>query len=270
MSANHPRVVAVDWSGAAHGASKKIWLAEADGSRLVGLPENGRTREGLADYLVGLAQDDPRLVVGLDFAFSLPSWFLKDHNLHTASDLWSLAASQGETWLANCEPPFWGRKGKKEPKLPSKFRDTETEIANLVGQQPKSAFQIHGPGTVGTGSIRGMPVLRHLQSSGFSIWPFDPPGWPRIIEIWPRAFYRKPVRKNSQTELETYLLSEYPDMNPEQISHAVASDDAFDAVVSALVMAEHAEELASLPSVSDPEVLLEGAIWYPGWTDRHD
>ena len=137
-----------------------------------------------------------------------------------------------------------------------------------MGDWPKSVFQIHGKGTVGTGSIRGMPMLQRLHEAGFSIWPFDPPAWPMVIEIWPRAFYRRPVKKSSQQEREAYLRSEHPIVDGEQFSRCAATDDAFDAAVSALVMSERVDELTGLPLVSDRTVLLEGVIWYPGWADQ--
>ncbi len=65
------RTIAVDWSGAAVGAERTIWLAEARGRVLVRL-ENGCDREALADHLIADASRTPELVVGLDFAFSFP------------------------------------------------------------------------------------------------------------------------------------------------------------------------------------------------------
>lgn len=45
---------------------------------------------------------------------------------------------------------------------------------------------------------------------------------------------------------------------------AMASEDAFDAAVSALVMAGSSASIARLPDVSDPQHRLEGLIWHPG------
>ena len=71
------RFVAVDWSGAKTGAQKKIWLAEVIDGALVRL-ESGRDRAALTEHLLTLVQEDPgsRIYIGLDFAFSLPQWFL--------------------------------------------------------------------------------------------------------------------------------------------------------------------------------------------------
>jgi predicted O-methyltransferase YrrM len=66
------RFIAIDWSGDRRGGAKEIWLAAAAGGRLARL-ENGRDREQVAAHLIAEAGRDPRLVVGLDFAFSLPA-----------------------------------------------------------------------------------------------------------------------------------------------------------------------------------------------------
>src|SRR5258708_24761708 len=58
--------IAVDWSGAAKGAAKRIWLAEVAGEDLVRL-EPGWTADRLTSTLIQRAKDDPSIVVGLDF-----------------------------------------------------------------------------------------------------------------------------------------------------------------------------------------------------------
>src|SRR5271156_4540712 len=111
-------VVAVDWSGAAHGASTRIWLAHVIDGELVAL-RNGRTRQEVTDDLVTLRARAPGgLVAGLDFSFSFPSWFLHARSCASVDDVWQLAAREGETWLSECDPPFWGRPGRPRPALP--------------------------------------------------------------------------------------------------------------------------------------------------------
>src|SRR5215216_2159941 len=104
------RVIAVDWSRAQVGAQHKIWLVEVADGQLVRL-ENGRDRPALTDHLIELAQADPELVVGLDFAFSLPAWYLESRDLASAHALWSLADQEADSWLAACERPLWGKPG---------------------------------------------------------------------------------------------------------------------------------------------------------------
>ena len=53
-----------------------------------------------------------------------------------------------------------------------------------------------------------MPILGLLSAAGFSIWPFDPPGWPRVIEIYPRALTQR-VRKSSHLDRAGYLAERF-------------------------------------------------------------
>jgi len=259
------RVVAVDWSGDRLGAHRKIWLAEADGGQVARL-EDGQGREALTDHLIELAQRDPQLVVGLDFAFSLPAWILERRGLASAAELWALADREAESWLAGCEWPFWGRPGVARPSdVPDHFRRTERDVPRIAGIQPKSVFQIGGAGAVGSGSLRGMRTLHRLRAAGFSIWPFDPPGWPRVVEIYPRLL-TGPVVKSSASGRADYLTTRFPDLKEDLRELAGASEHAFDAAVSALVMAEHVEQLADLPPAPDRQAALEGLIWHPSMT----
>ena len=256
------RALAIDWSGAVHGAEGHIWLAEAsEPGRLVRL-ECGRSRAAIG-ALLGQIHDDA--VIGLDFAFGFPAWFADQLGAPSAEAVWACAAELGEGWLADCRPPFWGRPGRGRPALArSAWRQTERSVPRTAGVAPKSIFQIGGPGAVGTGSIRGMPILAALRAAGACIWPFDPPGWPRVVEIYPRLL-SGPVHKANPSARRLLLEQRFPELDAAHRRAAVDSEDAFDAAVSALVMLEHAADLASLPPESDPLVRLEGRIWYPDW-----
>lgn len=250
------RVIAIDWSGAKVGARRKIWLAEAADGYLVRL-ESGRNREEMAEHLVREAERDPRSIVGFDFAFSLPAWFLEEHGLKHASELWALAERNAEAWLAACEPPFWGRPDKKRPDLPGHLRRTDREVPSTSGIRPKSVFQIGGAGAVGTGSLRGMPLLSRLHSAGFSVWPFDPPALPRVVEIYPRLL-TGPVNKGNVDERSAYVTQRYAGLDNTMLARATSSEDAFDAAISALVMDRSLDDLAALGATTDKETILEG------------
>lgn len=267
------RVIAVDWSGAVVGSEKKIWLAEAGwgaggggaarddaavGGRIVRL-ECGRTRDEVAEHLIELAGEDARLVVGLDFAFSMPAWFMRQRGFATAPMLWQrLAAGAAERWLASCEPPFWGRAGRRKPAAEGPgLRLTD------VAAKAKSVFQVGGAGSVGTGSLRGMCVLHRLREAGFYVWPFDAPGWPLAVEIYPRTWTRGVVVRSAAAR-EAHAAARWPGLPAAMRQAVVASEDAFDAVAAAVGMDACRGELASLPVVGHPVVRLEGAIWVPG------
>jgi len=251
--------MAIDWSGALTGAERRIWSAElCDGAALPRLT-SGHHRAALTTYLLATLEAQPMTVVGLDFAFSFPSWYLDELGVGSAPELWTYVADHGEGWLNDCAPPFWGRPGKPRPQGVEPFRRTERALRRK-GWAPKSIFQVGGAGSVGTGSIRGMPLLHALRQHGAHVWPFDPPGWPLVLEIYPRMLTGR-VTKSSAEARQAYLQARYPGLE-------CATEDAFDAAVSALKMSDAAEELAALPEERDPELSREGRIWYPGW--QHD
>jgi hypothetical protein len=254
-------VVAVDWSGRVSGERRHLWTAEADPGALVRL-EAGRTRAEVVDELVARVDDPCGVVVGFDFSFSLPGWFLRERGYADARALWDAAVVDGDAWLRDCEPPFWGRPGRPRPDLPAHLRRTEASLAAVGGIRPKSSFQIGGAGSVGTGSVRGFPALARLQDAGFAIWPFDAPAPPPVaLEIWPRAF-TGPVVKSDAAARATHLEAAHPHVSGALRDAAVASEDAFDAAVSAIVMSHHESQLRALPAI-DAADREEGWVWSP-------
>lgn len=256
-----PRTIAVDWSGAIAGVKKKIWLAEASDGELLRL-ECGRDRDQVIPFLIAESLRTPELVVGLDFAFSLPAWYIEELGLGSAYALWDCVSRDGEVWLASCEHPFWGRPGRAKPILREDFRVTDRSVRSVAGIRPKSVFQIGGAGAVGTGSLRGMPYLKRLRDAGFAIWPFDAARLPLVVEIYPRLL-TGPVNKGSQEARESYLERRYSGLDAAMLRRAASSEDAFDAAVSALAMNRVRDSFAELPESMDPFIRIEGQIWAP-------
>jgi hypothetical protein len=98
-----------------------------------------------------------------------------------------------------------------------------------------------------------MQALHRLTGAGFQVWPFDRPALPLVVEIFPRV-RTGPVRKSSQSERERYL--EAVPMPRELRRLAASSEGAFDAAISAVVMAARVEELKALPE--EPGYAIEG------------
>jgi hypothetical protein len=264
---NKPRLIAIDWSGRSGADQRRaLWLAEVIGDELVRL-EGGRTRVELIQSLIAEADRDPNLIVGFDFAFSLPAWYLQERQL-APRQLWALLADEALTsamqrlglarWMNNPELPFWTTSEAHARLRPEQmFRRTERDV-RVPGTQPKSVFQLVGAGQVGRGSLYGMQALHRLATAGFRIWPFDPPALPLVVEIFPRVL-TGPVRKNSPSERERYLAT--VPMSTDLRRLAAAGEDAFDAAISAVVMAARVEELRVLPD--EPGYEVEGKIWQP-------
>jgi hypothetical protein len=252
-------MIAVDWSGKRKGEAEFVWLAEVHGGVLATL-ENGRGRDDVIKHIIDLANADPDLIVGLDFAFSFPQWWCRAQGWREVREVWMAMADEGERLLAACDPPFWGRPGKRTPYARGTgYRRTELED----NKSAKSVFQIGGAGAVGTGSIRGMPHLRVLAEHGFSIWPFDTVTLPLVVEIYPRAL-TGPMIKSRWASRYELLQRRFPNQPPEMLERAAGSEDAFDAAVSALVMAEYQDQIAALDPVADAVVAIEGRVWSPG------
>jgi hypothetical protein len=264
---HEPRLMAVDWSGR-NGPDQRqaIWLAEVVAGALVRL-EGGRTRTELTELLIAEADRDPNLIVGFDFGFSLPAWYLEDRQL-TPHQLWALLADEALTpamrryglarWMNSPELPFWTTSEAHARLRPEqKFRRTDNDM-RLPGVQAKSVFQLVGAGQVGRGSLYGMQALHRLAGAGFRIWPFDAPGLPLVVEIFPRVL-TGPVRKSNPSERDRYLQA--VPIPPDLRRLAAAGEDAFDAAVSAVVMAASVGELRALPEAPGYEV--EGMIWRP-------
>lgn len=233
-------VVAVDWSGRRTREERAIWMAVATNAAVVRL-ESGRTRETVMAELRRIASSatyDAPVVIGLDFSFSFPRWFAHEQRCTTVDMLWNLVAAEGEAWLRDSKPPFWGRPGCPRPDLPAHFRFTEQAVQPVGGIRPKSTFQIGGAGSVGSGSIRGMALLNHLRSAPCAIWPFDPPAPATAFELYPR-WWTGPVVKSNRHARATYLQLRAP-MPPHQsidqrfVAQAIDSEDAFDALITAL------------------------------------
>jgi hypothetical protein len=250
------RIFAVDWSGKLKGEHESVWLAEVRDEELVSL-ENGRSRGELVEHIVSIADVDPEIVVGFDFAFSFPGWWCEAQGWRNVREVWSALAADGEQLLAACDHPLWGRPGKSNPHSSDRrHRRTETE----ENKTAKSVFQIGGAGVVGTGSIRGMPHLLTLAEHGFSIWPFDAVQPPCVIEIYPRAL-TGPVNKSRLATRRALLYERFPTQPEGMLERAAGSEDAFDAAVSALVMAKHLDQIAELPATTDPKFAVEGRVW---------
>jgi hypothetical protein len=235
-----PTIVAVDWSGRQgleqiHAIRAAVVRADAPAEVWSDL-----TRQDVIDSVLQLA-DEP-MVVGFDFSFGFPSWVCACHALQSAPELWPLVATDGDRWLAERVPPFHGWAKGDRPREVELLRATERRV------KAKSTLQANGAGTVGTGSIRGMPHLVTLRRAGFRVWPFEDAGPRTVVEIYPTVL-RARVRAGDL---------------PHHLRAAVANNDnTRDAVLSALAMWEHRDELMSLRATTDPVTRLEGEVWVP-------
>ncbi|MDE1154135.1 MAG: hypothetical protein PW735_00215 [Acidobacteriaceae bacterium] len=300
------RLIAIDWSGRMDMAGQRkhiwagVWTRLANGRVRVQL-EAGRTRAELAAWLIELAAETPSMVVGIDACFSFPAWFLEEHGCADAFAFWrKVNAGLAEQWLAReCEDVarderFWGKPHKRPEQFCGegyrrmfRFADYDNKVAQgQVGGDParaakmhgitaKSPFQIGGSGSVGTGSLRVMPMLERLREAGFRVWPFESSAigakrpQPLVCEMYTRLMTGAVAKSNAEAR-RVYLLAKrksealYKHVGRAVLQKALESEDAFDALVSVVELARHAEAFAGLKATRDAELRREGLTWWPG------
>jgi len=295
------RVVGIDWSGRVDAAGQRrhiwagVWTADMRGMASVQL-EGGRTRTEVAEWLIEMAQETPRMVVGFDFCFSYPAWFVRDeHGMRSAPEFWKRVVEEGhvERWLMRGaeDRRFWGKPHKRPAEFSGEhlhrmLRATDIDCkilaeipeaerqARVKGITPKSVFQIGGSGSVGTASLRGFAVLLRLREAGFRVWPFDEQALtekephPLVVEMYSRL-NTGAVHKSNATARAAYLLKKrredaaYAALSRGVMQKARGSEDAFDALVSTMVMAERSDSFMRLPKPRDPLHGIEGWTWAP-------
>jgi hypothetical protein len=299
------RFVGIDWSGRvdAAGQRRHIWAGvwtRTDAGKVTVRLEAGRTRAEMGEWLLALGRETPRMAIGIDCCFSYPAWFLRELGCKDMLSFWRLVAGgKGVDWLqVSCagrehDRRFWGKPHKRPPEfcgegLRTMFRHTDYDnkiaqaleggdperAAKMKGITPKSPFQIGGSGSVGTGSLRAIPMLLRLHEAGFRVWPVESPSFgdeprPLLTEMYTRLMTGAVAKSNAEAR-KRYLkqrCTEDPVFAPvgrAVMKKAEGSEDAFDALVSTLEMVRHAEAFPRLRATTDPQLLLEGNTWRPG------
>ena len=293
----------IDWSGRVDAAGQRrhiwagVWTRSAAGKITVEL-EAGRTREEMGEWLLALARKTPRMVVGIDLCFSFPAWFLREQGCADLLDFWRLVAGgKGEAWLSReaveRDLRFWGKPHKRpaffggegfrtmfrhadwDNKVAQALEGGDPErAAKMKGITPKSPFQIGGSGSVGTGSLRGIPMLLRLHAAGFRVWPLEDAAFgdepqPLLVEIYTRLMTGAVAKSNPEARKEYLAARKRTDPFFAEVGRAVmrkaeGSEDAFDALLTTVEMARHGAEFPRLRATTDAALRLEGNTWRPG------
>lgn len=215
------RVIVVDWSAAnlptsATNRANAVWIGchDAEG----GAEWHHRTRaaaEAQLATLIDTARDRGlRLLIGFDFAMGYPAGFaVRLTGVARAEAVWAwlhraitdgpdnrnnrfeVAARINARFTAG-PGPFWSHPtGQYHPGLP--YRRTgidyaalglaETRAAETAARGAKSPWMLFNPGSVGSQSLLGLPMIHRLsQLPGVAVWPFDAPDGPVVLaEVYP-------------------------------------------------------------------------------------
>ena len=190
------RCVGVDWSGAAgrRAAARAIWLAivrTAGWSRSRPDGAGPRPPTRLVELVVRRARDRDRS------GFLLFGAVVVSRRARHArgGELWRWAAAglaRDAGFVRALGPPFWGPGIRPRPRAGGPpLRRTE-ERAPAPGRPAELVLSSsRDPAASARSHCTGMPELMSLCDVGVSVWPFDPPRFPLVVEVFPRALARR-------------------------------------------------------------------------------
>lgn len=215
------RVIVVDWSAANLPTSptnraNAVWIGchDAEG----GIEWHHRTRASAEAQIVTLIatarKQGLRVLVGCDFAMGYPAGFAARLTGEArAPAVWGYLAGVIEdapdnrnnrfavaaainALFPDSPGPFWSHPtGQSWPGLP--FRRAgidfaalglaEERAAEVAVPRAKSPWMLFNPGSVGSQSLLGLPMIHRLsQMADVAVWPFAPPDAPVVIaEVYP-------------------------------------------------------------------------------------
>lgn len=214
------RVIVVDWSAANLPTSltnraNAVWIGchDAEG----GAEWHHRTRAGAEAQLLTLIDTSQseglRLLIGFDFAMGYPAGFaLRLTGEARAQAVWNWlagaitdidnrnnrfeVATRMNTLFPEGPGPFWSHpSGQTWPGLPFRRAGidyealgvSETRAAEAAVPRAKSPWMLFNPGSVGSQSLLGLPMIHRLsQLSGIAVWPFAASDAPVVLaEVYP-------------------------------------------------------------------------------------
>ena len=202
------RVIVADWSAAnlptsLSNRANAVWLGCHDGEG--GAEWHHRTRATAEDQIGALIDTaraaGQRLLIGFDFAFAYPTglaarltgtpdpravWRWLAGAVEDAPDNTNnrfAVASRINRSFSEGPGPFWSHpSGQHWPDLPALKQGidyaalglSEHRAAESAAPGAKSPWMLFNPGSVGSQSLLGLPMIYRLcQRPGVSVWPFD-------------------------------------------------------------------------------------------------
>ncbi|MFM7444834.1 MAG: molybdopterin-guanine dinucleotide biosynthesis protein MobB, partial [Tabrizicola sp.] len=214
------RVIVVDWSAANLPTSptnraNAVWIGCHDTEG--GAEWHHRTRASAEAQLVTLIEtaraSGQRLLIGFDFAMGYPTGFaarLTGEASGPAVWRWLTeaitdidnrnnrfeVATRINAVFPEGPGPFWSHPtGQSWPGLPFRRAGidyaalglSETRAAEAAVPRAKSPWMLFNPGSVGSQSLLGLPMIHRLsQLSDVAVWPFATPDAPVVLaEVYP-------------------------------------------------------------------------------------
>lgn len=195
--------IGIDYSGAGTSGQPlgglQVFEAKGGPPERVPPPGPGRTsnwsRQGIAEWLIGLARVRRPFLAGIDHAFGFPMAYLEEYRL--AESTWDHFLDDfAEHWPTD-QPGVTVQqvreRGSERAGHPSELRLTERWTVSA-----KSVFLFDVQGQVAKSTHAGLPWLRRIRREAGScvhFWPFDgweiPEGKSAIVEVYPALFRKR-------------------------------------------------------------------------------
>lgn len=245
MSRGFAQFIAIDWSGARppyRGIAVAACTPGRAAPRLVAPPDGARhwTRSAVHDWLVAELARHQRLLIGFDFAFTLPGtrdapalWAEIDACCANDADFLGLHYLDGDArfWQCGTRPAGWIEA----------HRATEIACREAGYGSPETPLKLIGAKQVGKGALAGMRVLHRLtrgQRERLAVWPFDAhwtkPTHSVCVEIYPRLFIRHAGLGNAKLRDVATLNAALAHLGSDPFTaRAIDSDHDSDALVAA-------------------------------------
>jgi hypothetical protein len=202
------RVLIVDWSatnGPTRPGPNTIWIGSADDTGVSArhMPTRTSAEAHLAGQIAESRGSGLRLLMGVDFAFGYPRGFARHLTGRAcARSLWRhlaerivespdhhtnrFAVAREINRSFGGRGPFWVvNEGLSHPDLPFGKKDRDDPARHGIASHraveghpqargAKSVWQLTGPGSVGSQSLTGLPMIHRLSLlPGVTVWPFD-------------------------------------------------------------------------------------------------
>jgi hypothetical protein len=167
------------------------------------------SRKEVAEWLVDLGREERRFIAGIDHAFSLPIWFMDEHDL---LDWPAFLVHLRRRWQTH-----------ERPLTPAEVahlhenRERDLRLTDTWTSSAKSVFEFGIPGQVAPSTFAGIPWLAHIREAlgdRVHFWPFD--GWDVpgdrsvIVEAYPSIFRRRyPAGDRGPDAQDAYAIARW-------------------------------------------------------------
>ncbi len=169
------------------------------------------SRNEIAEWLIDLAKQDARFIVGVDHGFSFPKTYFERHELTSWNQFLDDFVRHWPTHREHTYVDFVRDGAGPWPDWPGPgFRDgkpTEFRLCERWTSSAKSVFHFDVQGSVAKSTHAGIPwlkVIREAARDRVHVWPFD--GWQVpdsksvLAEVYPSIFRNRYPREGRNTD----------------------------------------------------------------------